>query len=370
MRHGYPPVWLSAALLALALMWRMVGAPLTAQQLGDMHTPLWQARVLLPTRIERVLRLWLPGAQAAQAQTIREEAMGEEGQALDRLANGEEQPLLTVYLAREGRFEQMALESYVCGVVVAEMPAAYHLEALKAQAVAARTRALWQMENGGCALHEGADICTDSAHCQGYATPAQCREIWGAEYTAYRDRVVEAVAATRDELITYAGQPITVMYHAISGGRTEDAQAVFSQGFPYLVSVESGGEEGARGFQQDTRLTFEEIAEKLNAALDMKLTPQEVARTLMVEGYTDSGRVAAMLVGGRRVEGAAFRQALGLRSTWFTLSMDEQAVTFHQQGYGHGVGMSQAGANSMAADGADYRSILMHYYPGVAIEKR
>ena len=104
-------VWLSAALLALALMWRMVGAPLTAQQLGDMHTPLWQARVLLPTRIERVLRLWLPGAQAAQAQTIREEAMGEEGQALDRLANGEEQPLLTVYLAREGRFEQMALES-------------------------------------------------------------------------------------------------------------------------------------------------------------------------------------------------------------------------------------------------------------------
>ena len=93
-------------------------------------------------------------------------------------------------------------------------------------------------------------------------------------------------------------------------------------------------------------------------------------RTLTVEGYTDSGRVAAMLVGGRRVEGAAFRQALGLRSTWFTLSMDEQAVTFHQQGYGHGVGMSQAGANSMAADGADYRSILMHYYPGVAIEKR
>lgn len=214
MRHGYPPVWLSAALLALALMWRMVGAPLTATQFEDMQTPLWQARVLLPTRVGRILRLWMPGAQEAQAQTIREEALGEEGQVLDRLMNGEDQQTISVYLAQEGRMVEMALESYVCGVVAAEMPAAYHLEALKAQAVAARTRAIWQTENGGCALHAGADICTDSAHCQGYATPDQCRELWGGEYTAYRDRVLQAVAATRDELVTYGGQPITVMYHA------------------------------------------------------------------------------------------------------------------------------------------------------------
>lgn len=145
---------------------------------------------------------------------------------------------------------------------------------------------------------------------------------------------------------------------------------MFSQGFPYLVSVESGGEEGARGFQQDTRLTFEEIAEKLNAAPGHEAHAPGGGADADGGGLYGFRRVAAMLVGGRRVEGAAFRQALGLRSTWFTLSMDEQAVTFHQQGYGHGVGMSQAGANSMAADGADYRSILMHYYPGVAIEKR
>ena len=117
MRHGYPPVWLSAALLALALMWRMVGAPLTGPQLEDIQTPLWQARVLLPTRVVRILRLWLPGAQEAQAQTIREEAMGEEGQALDRLMNGEERQMISVYLADEGRVAQMELESYVCGVV-------------------------------------------------------------------------------------------------------------------------------------------------------------------------------------------------------------------------------------------------------------
>lgn len=370
MRHGYPPVWLSAALLALALMWRMVGAPLTATQFEDMQTPLWQARVLLPTRVGRILRLWMPGAQEAQAQTIREEALGEEGQVLDRLMNGEDQQTISVYLAQEGRVVEMALESYVCGVVAAEMPAAYHLEALKAQAVAARTRAIWQTENGGCALHAGADICTDSAHCQGYATPDQCRELWGWEYTAYRDRVLQAVAATRDELVTYGGQPITVMYHAISGGRTEAAQTVFSQALPYLVSVESDGEEGVPGYRQDTFFTFDEMAALLGDAFDLDLTAQEVERTLAVAGYTDTGRVAAMLAGDKEVEATAFRQALGLRSTWFTMSMDESGVTFHQRGYGHGVGMSQAGANSMAADGADYRDILTHYYPGVLVEKR
>ena len=379
MRHGYPPVWLSAALLALALMWRMVGAPLTATQFEDMQTPLWQARVLLPTRVGRILRLWMPGAQEAQAQTIREEALGEEGQVLDRLMNGqaasgEEAALwdqsVTLSVLVGDQVQEMTLGDYLWGVVAAEMPAAYHLEALKAQAVAARTRAIWQTENGGCALHAGADICTDSAHCQGYATPDQCRELWGGEYTAYRDRVLQAVAATRDELVTYGGQPITVMYHAISGGRTEAAQTVFSQALPYLVSVESDGEEGVPGYQQDTFFTFDEMAALLGDAFDLDLTAQEVERTLAVAGYTDTGRVAAMLVGDKEVEATAFRQALGLRSTWFTMSMDGSGVTFHQRGYGHGVGMSQAGAYSMAADGADYRAILTHYYPGVLVEKR
>ena len=143
MRHGYPPVWLSAALLALALMWRMVGAPLTATQFEDMQTPLWQARVLLPTRVGRILRLWMPGAQEAQAQTIREEALGEEGQVLDRLMNGEDQQTISVYLAQEGRVVEMALESYVCGVVAAEMPAAF--STLAASRASATSRPLAMM---------------------------------------------------------------------------------------------------------------------------------------------------------------------------------------------------------------------------------
>ena len=368
MRRGYPPVWLGILLLTLAVFWRMAGAPVTAEEFGALETPFWQMRTLAPARMTRIFRLWFSApAEPADDLLLREDA-GEEGLSLARQTGEDQQKNMTVWL--EDGLHSMPLESYVCGVVAAEMPAAYHLEALKAQAVAARTRAIWQTENGGCALHAGADICTDSAHCQGYATPDQCRELWGGEYTAYRDRVLQAVAATRDELVTYGGQPITVMYHAISGGRTEAAQTVFSQALPYLVSVESDGEEGVPGYRQDTFFTFDEMAALLGDAFDLDLTAQEVERTLAVAGYTDTGRVAAMLVGDKEVEATAFRQALGLRSTWFTMSMDGSGVTFHQRGYGHGVGMSQAGANSMAADGADYRAILTHYYPGVLVEKR
>lgn len=136
-----------------------------------MQTPLWQARVLLPTRVGRILRLWMPGAQEAQAQTIREEALGEEGQVLDRLMNGEDQQTISVYLAQEGRMVEMALESYVCGVVAAEMPAAYHLEALKAQAVAARTRAIWRPKTEDVRCTRVRTSVPTSAPCQGYATP-------------------------------------------------------------------------------------------------------------------------------------------------------------------------------------------------------
>ncbi len=277
---------------------------------------------------------------------------------------------LNVYLSAEERCVPMDLESYVCGVVAAEMPAASQLAALKAQAVAARTRALWQKANGGCALHPGADICTDSAHCQGYDSLAKCQQRWGEEYSLYRDRIVSAAQATKDELLTYKGEPITVMYHAISGGKTEDAQTVFNESRPYLVSVDSYGEESAKGFAQDASFTFEEVAQKLKDSLDMDFSADQVRKTLAINDYTSTGRVESMLIDGQRIAATAFRSALGLRSTWFSMTMDDTKVTFHQRGYGHGVGMSQVGANSMAADGVDYIHILTHYYPGVSLEKR
>lgn len=359
MRRNAPSVRLCLLTLALALCWRIVGAPISREDFRHVQTGFWQARTLLPQRMLRIGRCWI-GHLSLPARPVHEET-----EELD-------DPLtLSVYITQENRLAIMELDEYVRGVVAAEMPAQNHLEALKAQAVAARTRALKQITEGGCADHPGADICTDSSHCQGWLSQDECHALWNDSFDAYWGRVTAAVSACRRQALTYEGELITVLYHAMSGGRTEDAQTVFSMAVPYLVSVESAGEEDTRGFWQEAAFSFEEIAKRLNAAFPQAhLSAQEVRRTLSIGGYTDSGRVSTMRVGSLEMSGPAFRQALGLRSTWFSISSDDEGVTFAQRGYGHGVGMSQVGANVMAANGADYTEILAHYYPGTALEKR
>lgn len=349
MRKTDMSVRLCAAILAAALLWRILGAPLTKTDFQNLETPMRQARLLLPERVGQMLRLWLPTAQAEAAQTDTQENV-------------------MVFLSQEDRLAQMSLEGYVCGVIAAEMPAQYHMEALKAQAVAARTRVLWQRMQGGCSLHPGADICTDSMHCQGYATLGECRNRWGSSYEAYRDRLLQAQQETEGQWIAYEDNPITVLYHANSGGRTENVQTVFAQKLPYLVSVESEEDPSAKGFQQETTFPFDVVAQKLNEAFsDLQLTGQDIQRSLSIGGYTESGRVSYVKIGELQIEATELRKALGLRSTWFSVSTTDQGITFHQRGYGHGVGMSQAGANHMAASGSDYRQILQHYYTGVEI---
>lgn len=366
MRREYPPIWLGAALLALAILWRMLGAPVSTAEWSDVETPLWQTRVLLPSRIGRVLLNWLPYETETGESTLMEGEDPDGRQLVKEMTR--DMLMVRVYL---NGIREMPLESYVCGVVAAEMPASYHLEALKAQADAARTRAVCQMLGSGCKSHPDADICGDSGCCQGYASMSECRAKWGEETEYYRQRILQAVASTVDELIVYQGQPITVMYHAMSGGRTEDVRAVFSESLPYLVSVESKGEESARGFYTDSFIPFDDMARKLNAEISgLHTSGEEIKRSFSVTGYTDSGRVAQVQVGEHLLSAAQLRQVLGLRSTMFSISLDADGVTFSQQGYGHGVGMSQVGANSMAAQGADYRNILQHYYPGTELLPR
>lgn len=348
MKWKMPPVRICVVILVFSMLWRIVGAPVSWE---EWQTPFWQARALLPNRLQRVLCLWISSVQTKEEK--------------------EDSLHVSVYLTQQKELRQMPLEEYVCGVVAAEMPAAYHLEALKAQAVAARTRVLQQMQHGGCQLHAGADICTDSTHCQAYASNDACQEMWQQNYEAYRTRIMQAQRETQDELLTFEGRPITVVYHAISGGKTEDAQTVFAQSVPYLVSVESAGEEKVNGYQVETFIPFEEIAKKMSALLHSEqIAVEDVQRTLAVGSYTPTGRVQTILLGQHQIPAADFRRALGLRSTWFSISMDPKGVTFHQKGYGHGVGMSQAGANVMAAEGKKYSEILYHYYPGVTLEKR
>lgn len=342
-------------LLIVVVIWRVLGAPITLEHWRGLETPLWQARTLLPVRIARVLAEW---TMIAPGETAQKDAL----LSLIEGASAERGETVAVFIEDVG-LTDMPLEQYVLGVVAAEMPASYHLEALKAQAVAARTRAVRQMLDKGCERCQGADVCTDSGHCQGFLTLGQCQKLWQGELGGYQSRISQAVDQTRGVTLCYQGQPIEVLYHAISGGRTEDAQTVFSQAQPYLVSVESRGEEGARGYSQTLTMTREEAAARLCEHFpDCGATAGNLEEMLRIHKYLESGRVDTLWLGQQQIKASELRSALGLRSTWFELRFTENEIHFDQKGYGHGVGMSQAGANAMAAEGYDYAEILKHYY--------
>ena len=278
---------------------------------------------------------------------------------------------LYVYDAKLKKTMQMSLEEYLVHVVAGEMPASFEEEALKAQAVAARTYTVRRMAslNGTPCGRGGADVCTDSTCCQAYKTDAQLRENWGSAYSENLLRVRTAVAQTSGEILTYNGLPIEALFHSNSGGMTEDAQNVFASAEPYLVSVESPGDEEAAHYTDTVRLTRTAVASALNDLYrDADVTAKKLEKQLKVISRFESGRVNQIEVGGVTLTGRQFRQALSLDSANFDLTYSEKYVTVTTVGYGHGVGMSQYGANAMAKDGSDYKSILTHYYTGVKIQ--
>lgn len=278
---------------------------------------------------------------------------------------------LTVYLHKDNSACVMPLETYVLYATAAEMPANYAPEALKCQAVAARTRAATQcrlFSGSGCKRHPDCDICTDSTCCQAYLNDDALRERWGSSYPLLLDRITQAVQHTSGLILCYDGMPIDMVYHASSGGKTEDSAAVFSVQQPYLVSVDSPGEEGYNGYATDTAFSYDEATALLLAAFpNCGITADTLPSALRLQSSTASGRVATLLVGNQVVRGTDFRQALGLRSTYITWETNGDSLIFHTIGYGHGVGLSQAGAQAMAAAGTSFRDILAHYYPGTQL---
>ena len=320
----------------------------------------------LPARAGRIFTQW--ALYSAQAAPLTPQNDTENWK---KLLDNEAAWPIKVWDAAHNKLVTMPLEQYVAGVVSAEMPASYHLEALKAQASAARTRAVSQMSafsGSGCPNHPEADICTDSTHCQAYISEAERSEKWGASAQAYEARVYRAVAETKGSIITFEGEPIKVLYHAVSGGHTEDVHAVFSQTLPYLKGVESRGEESSPKYQTVQTFSHQEAAQLLNKAFPgANVAPETVALQVSIIDRTSTGRADKVQVGDREVSARDFRTALSLNSTLFTISATESSITFTQKGYGHGVGMSQAGANAMAATGSTWQDILKHYYTGVQI---
>ena len=249
---------------------------------------------------------------------------------------------------------ELPLDAYLQRVVLGEMPVSFEKEALKAQAVAARTYTVKAMAGG---KHEG-KLCTDSTCCQAFCDDAAFASFSPED----REKAAEAVRETDALILTYEGTLIEATFFSCSGGRTEDAVAVWGTDYPYLRSVESPGEEAAK-YDRDSCLISKA---ELETALEIALS-DNAASWVGETRLTSGGGVETMELGGGRFSGVSLRKALGLRSTAFTVTPEGDALRFDTRGYGHRVGLSQYGANAMAADGADFREILSHYYPGTAL---
>ena len=253
------------------------------------------------------------------------------------------------------------LEEYLVGVVLAEMPASFSPEALKAQAVAARTFAVRQLSAG---KHTAGDVCDQSACCQAWISEKGLMTQLGENAEIYIGKAKKAVAETKHQILVYRGNPIEALYFSCSGGRTEDAAAVWGSEVPYLQSVTSKGEEAAPKYYSEMKVTFRDFKEKLP---DAKLEGNPTSWFGTVD-RTVGGGISTVLIGGHPYVGTELRTIFGLNSTNFEISIAEDGIIFEVWGYGHRVGMSQYGAEAMAKNGNNYMDILSYYYPGTELQ--
>lgn len=273
---------------------------------------------------------------------------------------------IKVYDHRADKLVDMDLEEYIVGVVSAEMPAYYDFEALKAQAVASRTYTLYSMAHGGCHTNPDADVCTNSKCCQAFSTHERMQNAWKDDYANNYNRVAEAVMGTAGEVLVYDGKLCDALYHACSGGQTENSENVYANALPYLRGVDSPYEDPMR--EEDVDFGTDALVELIAAKYpESGITKDNVREGIAIEKAYESGRVETLRLGKTKITGKQARNLFGLRSTMFTIEWTAKGIVFHVKGYGHGVGMSQNGANGMAKHGSDYREILFHYYTGVSI---
>lgn len=279
----------------------------------------------------------------------------------------QEKKLETLSLQTGAEVVEIPLETYLVGVVMSEMPMSFELEALKAQAVAARTFAVGQMEDG---KHGDFDLCDQSSCCQAWTSEDKLRQKLGDSWQTYWNKAAHAVNATGGEVLTYDGALIEAVYFSCSGGTTEDAVAVWGGQVPYLQSVESPGEEQAARYESHVAVplaAFRNTVEQAYPEADFSGTPAGWFGSVT---RTRGGGVDTMQIGGCSIPGTRLRSLFALNSTNFAVSVTSEAVEFSVLGFGHRVGMSQYGANAMAADGKTYRDILQHYYTGTTLTDR
>lgn len=283
---------------------------------------------------------------------------------------------IIVYISQEDKTIELGLEEYLVGVVAAEMPANFEIEALKAQSIAARTYAYGRMQ--GIYIpkdnpHPQAHICTDSTHCQAWISEEEAKERWGWISSGKNwNKIKKAVSDTTDIIILHEGQIVNPVFHASSGGLTENAEKVWSGvAVPYLKSVESFEDEQRSGYRYEKIIKVDEFVKILkNKFGKFETYNKDVYEDIKILDRSSTGRVLNIRVGSAEMKGTEFRSIFSLRSTNFEIekiNKDElKIITF---GHGHGVGMSQWGANYLAKNGGSYEEILKHYYTGIELSK-
>ncbi len=286
---------------------------------------------------------------------------------------GEEKGELQVKLqVSKGQVVSIPLEQYITGVVAAEMPASFHQEALKAQAVAARTYTMLRLtRESQDEKHSSAHLCADPGHCQAWIDAAEMRKRWGWHFRANHKKIAEAVKDTKGQVLTYSDELIDPVYHASCGGRgTEDAKEVWGHEVPYLISVRCNFDPPHRQEPVVTRLSLQELFTRLGISEQSVPAAAGSGGVVEIRERTESGRVKSVKVGSQVCQGVDMRKELGLRSTDFKATSAGKEIVFTTRGYGHAVGMCQYGAEGLAKRGAKYNQILAHYYRGTKLEKR
>lgn len=260
---------------------------------------------------------------------------------------------ITVYRSN-GSVINLNMTDYLIGVVSSEMPASFNLEALKAQSVLARTYALKAKQTG--------KKLTDTVSTQSYIDIDQMKNKWGNSFNTYYNKIKNAVENTNGEYLSYNGNYIEALYHSTNNGKTESSLDVFGNYYPYLISVSSEYDKNASSYLRTINMPLDTISNKLRLSLNND-------SVISILSYTDGGNIKEININGNNFSGKKVRELLGLRSADFDISISDNNANITTRGYGHGVGMSQYGANGMANAGYSYKDILSHYYPGTTLTK-
>lgn len=268
---------------------------------------------------------------------------------------------------KTGEVEEVKIDDYLCNVVSAEMPADYEIEALKAQAIVARTYTVYKIQNK---KHDNADICDDSTCCQAWVSKEDRFARWEESKRENNwNKIQQCVNDTKGKIITYNNQPINAFFHANSGGTTELPVNVWGGSeLPYLQVVQTAGEEGYIQYGSEVVLKQEELINKIKEKYEDIQIDFNNNEDIKILEYTDSGRVKTIRFGNHELSGVETRTLLGLKSTNFEIIRENDQIKFSVKGYGHGVGMSQTGADTMAKQGSNCEEIIKHFYVGVEIK--